>query len=122
MSLYRRARIVRVLEENSPAADVLRLAQPPAQLDVLTNVRATSDSESAKDGVDFARLLFGLEASPRALAFWSWSHDVSKLAGSMLEEVAQALGRLPPGFVRRFLSVVCSCATCSAGFRASALK
>ena len=72
--------------------------QPAAYLAVHTDVRATFDSESAKGGFDFVRLLPGLEASPRDPASWSRSCDVPKLAGSMLEEVMQVLETAPSGF------------------------
>ena len=74
-----------------PAADVLRLAQPRASLVASDKVRASFDSESAAEGMEFGRLFPGMDVRPRALVSWPWEHGVSELAGSASGEVAQTL-------------------------------
>ena len=80
------------------AADARRLVRPTTYLAVLSEVRAAFDTDRAEAGVDLVHVAAGLPGRPRALASWSWTHDMSKLAGGMLGEAMRALEMAPAKF------------------------
>ena len=75
ISLFHRARIIRVQEGDAPAADALRFVSPSAYSAVLRKFRAAFDGPGAKEGFESIRVLPGIAPSTRSAAQWEEEND-----------------------------------------------